>query len=147
MKLSIYFTLEELIYSSTGARLGIDNTPSQEIIDNLTALAVNVLDPLRVIVNQPIHVDSGYRCPELNAAVGGEHDSQHLTGQAADLILLDMNVFTFNRIIRDPVSKIPFDQLINEYGRWNHVSYNPNAAGRKMCLKINKGTGYVGDPI
>jgi len=146
MQLSIYFSLEELIYSSTGARLGIDNTPSLEIINNLTALAVNVLDPLRVIVNQPIHVDSAYRCPELNAAVGGEHNSQHLPGQAADLIVPGIDVLTFNQIIRNPANKIPFDQLINEYGRWNHVSYNPNAAGRKMCLKINKGTGYVGDP-
>jgi hypothetical protein len=147
MMLSIYFSLEELIFSSTGERLGIDNTPPNQVIINLKHLALFVLDPLRVLVGRPIHVDSGYRCPELNKAVGGAWNSQHLEGNAADLIIPDISVLTFNQIIRNPVNKIPFDQLINEYGRWNHVSYNGEAAGRKMCLKINKGTGYVGDPI
>ena len=145
MQLSTYFSLEELTFSSTGARLGIDNTPSQEIIDNLKNLAIYVLDPIRILIGVPIHIDSGYRCPELNAAVGGASNSQHLEGKAADMIVPGHTVLNINRIIKNPSLNIPFDQLINEYGRWNHVSYN-GAQVRKECLKINTGTGYLPDP-
>ena len=66
-----YFTIEELTRSTTARQRGIDNTPSQQVIDNLTALVNNVLDPLRQAWGKPIHVNSGYRCPALNKAVGG----------------------------------------------------------------------------
>ena len=80
-----YFTIEELTRSTTARQRGIDNTPSQQVIDNLTALVNNVLDPLRQAWGKPIHVNSGYRCPALNKAVGGVPHSQHMLGEAADI--------------------------------------------------------------
>ena len=147
MMLSIYFSLEELTFSSTGARLGIDNTPPPEIITNLTNLALYILDPLRELINMPIHVDSGYRCWPINAAVGGSKTSQHPEGKAADLIVPGLSVIDFNKIIKDAALNkgLPVDQLIREYDRWNHVSYNVGA-NRCQFLQIHTGTSYLPDP-
>ena len=80
-----YFTIKELTRSTTAQLRGIDNTPSQQVINNLTALVENVLDPLREAWGAPIHVNSGYRCPALNKAVSGVPASQHMLGEAADI--------------------------------------------------------------
>lgn len=80
-----YFTVEELCYSATAKRLGIDNSPNKEVVENLNKLVENVLDPLREKYGKPIMVSSGYRCEKLNKAVGGAAKSQHLTGKAADI--------------------------------------------------------------
>lgn len=80
-----HFTLQELTRSATARRLGIDNTPPDEAVKNLTALVDNVLDPLREAWGSPIHVNSGYRCPALNRAVNGAPHSQHMRGEAADI--------------------------------------------------------------
>lgn len=76
--------MEELIKSSTANRLGIDNTPSKEIISNLTELSI-LLQKIRDIYNKPIIITSGYRSTKLNKAVGGSKTSQHRLGQAADI--------------------------------------------------------------
>lgn len=81
-----YFSLTELTYSSKARELHIDNTPfSYSIIDNLTNLIENLLDPVREMWGKPLHVNSGYRCLALNKAVGGKPTSQHLKGEAADI--------------------------------------------------------------
>ena len=80
-----HFTIHELTRSATADRKGIDNTPSKQVIENLTALVDNVLDPLREAWGKPIHVNSGFRSPELNRAVGGVPGSQHMKGEAADI--------------------------------------------------------------
>lgn len=131
-----HFTIDELSRSATATRRGIDNTPTREAIGNLTALVDNVLDPLREAWGKPIRVNSGYRCPALNRAVGGSATSQHLTGQAADITAGGVSE---NRRLFDLIRRLrlPFDQLIWENGgAWVHVSHGPRH--RRQVLSIGK---------
>ena len=131
-----YFTINELTKSSTAKRLGIDNTPPQEIKDNLSKLIDNILDPLREAYQQPIIVSSGYRCKALNKAVGGAASSQHCLGMAADIHTIS-NTKESNKKLFELIKslKLPFDQLINEYNyTWIHVSYSPR--NRRQILNI-----------
>ena len=130
MKLSKNFTLEELTFSITANNHGLNNTPNAEAKAALKRLAVEVLQPIRDAYGQPIIVSSGYRCPALNAAVGGVKNSQHVLGQAADIKAVNpkANGILFN-FIRELVEdgKLKVGQLIWEYGtksrpNWIHVS-------------------------
>ena len=85
MMLTPHFALDEFIVSQEAARRGIDNTPPAEVVDRLRHTAVG-LEGVRIRLGAPIHISSGYRCSELNAAVGGAATSDHLTGDAADFI-------------------------------------------------------------
>jgi zinc D-Ala-D-Ala carboxypeptidase len=114
-----HFTLEELLQSQTGARLGIDNAPPPPALADLRRLVTLVLDPLREHLGKVLHVDSGYRCPALNKAIGGAEHSQHMLGQAADLVCPGMDPYDLCQLIA--ASSLPFDQLIYE-GTWAHVS-------------------------
>ncbi len=84
-KLSANFSLNELTKSETAIRNGLDNTPTQEVVDNLRTLCENVLQPVREGYGVAVKVNSGYRAPEVNAAVGGSRTSDHCKGQAADI--------------------------------------------------------------
>lgn len=129
-----YFTIEELTRSATATTRGIDNTPTPEIKANLERLVDKVLDGLREIYGKPITVNSGYRCPELNKAVGGSKTSDHVKGFAADLTggSKQENEKIFN-IIRD---NFTWTQLINERDfSWVHVSYDPNRI-KNQVLKM-----------
>lgn len=133
-----YFTIEELTRSATATARGIDNTPTPEIKANLERLVDKVLDGLREIYGKPITVNSGYRCPELNKAVGGSKTSDHVNGFSVDITASckKENAILF-QIIKD---NFDFDQLIwekgnSEYPDWVHVSYNPNRL-RKQVLKM-----------
>lgn len=118
MNLTEHFTLEELIASVKGSALGIDNTPSEIIAGNLKLVA-EALEEVRAFLIAPLHVNSGYRCPLLNAAVGGAHNSRHMLGLAADFIAPDFG--TPLEICRAIVaSGIVFDQLIYEH-TWVHL--------------------------
>ena len=131
-----HFKLREFVKSSTAKRLGISNIPNSEEIDNIEKLVVNILDPLREAYGKPIIITSGFRCEELNRAVKGVSNSQHRTGQAADIITVEdtseENKKLFDLII---ALNLPFDQLINEHNfDWIHVSYSPRK--RKQILNI-----------
>lgn len=129
-----FFTKSELTRSDTARILKIDNTPTPEALAALDALMWNVLDPIRRMWGKPIIVNSGYRCPKLNAAIGGSATSQHMKGEAADITAGDP---TKNKELFDMIaqSAIPFDQLIDEKNyRWIHVSYRPN--GRRNILHL-----------
>ena len=120
-----HFSIAELTRSNTASARGIDNTPSPEIVENLTALVENVLDPLREAWGKPIHVNSGYRCPALNKAVNGAAHSQHMLGQAADITAgsTKENARLY-RLVKE--LNLPVDQAIDEYGfKWLHLSYGP----------------------
>ena len=108
-----YFTINELTRSTPARLNGIDNTPSQQVINYLTALVDNVLDPLREAWGKPIHVNSGYRCQALNKAVGGVPASQHMRGEAADITAgsreANRQLYSLMRQL-----KLPVDQAINE---------------------------------
>ena len=85
MQLSAHFTLQELTRSATAERLNIQNAFTADVVDNLQRLCTEVLEPLRAHLGHPITINSGYRCPALNKAVGGVQNSFHLTGRAADI--------------------------------------------------------------
>lgn len=127
--LSDNFTLEELISSNTAKAKGIDNTPGAIEKQNLKLLAQTVLQPIRDKYGKPISVTSGYRCPKLNAAVGGSKTSQHLKGQAADIKCTATSKAELFNLIKDMINKgeLTVGQLIWEYGtkkepNWIHVS-------------------------
>lgn len=129
-----YFTIKELTKSLTADVKGIDNTPTPEIERNLTMLVDNVLDPLREIYGKPITVNSGYRCPKVNKAVGGSATSDHVKGFAADITggSKEENERLFNIIKHN----FHFSQLIDEKNfSWVHVSYNPNNL-KNQTLKL-----------
>lgn len=120
-----YFTMNELTYSATARQRGIRNVPNAEQEANLRKLVDNLLDPIRQRWGKPIFVTSGFRCPELNKAVGGVRNSEHLTGCAADITLNSKSdnerLFKMIRHQKD----LQWRQLINEgKGRWIHISYN-----------------------
>ena len=122
------FTVDELCRSKTAQRRGIDNTPTPSIRVNLEKLIANVLQPLRDKYGKPIIVDSGYRCPKLNQAVGGAKTSQHLYGQAVDIHSVSDSVKD-NKELFDLAKQmienkeIIVGQLINEYNyNWIHIS-------------------------
>jgi len=139
MKLSEHFSLQEMTKSQTGERKGIENTPGPKEIENLKQLCENVLEKIRINFGRPVVVNSGYRGPKLNKAIGGARNSQHLTGQAADIEIPGMD----NKILFCWIkNNLNFDQLILEYYKpgipdsgWVHVSWN-NKGNRKQAITI-----------
>jgi len=141
VNLTEHFTLEELCFSSTAERLGIDNTPAEDIVANLNVLARG-LEQVRALLGKPMHIDSGYRCVALNSAVKGAQDSAHLRGFAADFICPEFGEpLSVARAISD--SAIVFDQCIQE-GTWVHVSFDPRARKEIMTAHFGpNGTTYT----
>ena len=137
--ISEHISYKEGVHSITAMRRGIDNTPNDDQLSNMELVAEEVFEPLRVYVNGPIKINSFFRCPELNKAIGGSGKSQHCQGQAIDLD------DTFGRATNAEMyhfirEKLNFDQLIWEFGDddnpdWIHVSYVSPEDNRKRCLK------------
>lgn len=142
MELSPHFTLAEFVRSSLATRKGIDNTPSAATIENLKALCLNVLEPLRASLKKPVRISSGYRSPILNKAVGGSRSSQHMFGLAADIYVDGMSTEElFQYIIHN---QIPFDQLIQEFDSWVHISWSDSLRKQKLrATKQDKKTIYT----
>jgi hypothetical protein len=137
MKLSPNFTLEELTHSEIAERQGLDNTPDAIITANLTRLA-KFLEEVRRVVGKPIMVNSAYRSPKVNEAVGSKPTSQHCNGCAADIKVPGL---TPNDIVNFVIkSNIEYDQLIREFDSWVHISIPNNVADkpRKQVLIIDK---------
>lgn len=122
---SDFFTLEEFTRSSTAKRLKIDNTPNDDIIRNIQYGVQMVLDPLRRILQAPITINSGYRCQELNKAVGGVANSWHTKGNAADIRVKDEEeAKTIFQILKTLPS---VDTVLFEHSRnsiWMHVQWD-----------------------
>ena len=135
MKLSPHFSLEELTHSDTAVRLGIDNTPTVEIIDNLTFLA-NELEYVRTILGHPMLISSGFRSHVLNNHLGSKRTSSHTKGLAVDFICPS---FGNPRSVCDAIvsANINYDQVILEYDRWVHLSFTQGEP-RKEALIIDK---------
>ncbi len=144
-QLTDHWNLSELVITQHRAYLELNRNPSAHVVDNLTKFATNILEPLRVLNNSPLHANSGYRCKELNHAVGGADNSQHICGAvnkqveaAADIIDAKNGNLRLFELIR--ASKLPFDQLITECPNangvpaWIHISWNPTR-NRRMVLK------------
>ena len=130
MNLTKNFTLSEMLKSETALRHDMDNTPTQDVISNLQALAVNVLQPVREHFAKGIKVNSGYRSPDVNAKVGGSRTSDHCQGMAADIEIPGVP----NHELAEYIAKnYKFTQVILEFytqgipdSGWVHVSYNPS---------------------
>lgn len=135
--LSKNFTLDELVYSETARKHHMPNVPDNQVVVNLTWLVMKVLQPLRTWWGKPISIGSGYRCVALNAMVGGVPDSQHVTGEAADLCI-DGDKEKGRKWFEWIKKNCEFDQLIWEKNAktgnyWVHVSYR-KTGNRKMVV-------------
>ena len=134
-----YFTIEELCASDTAERKKIDNTPNADARLRMQRLIEQLLDPIRAAWGGPISVNSGYRSPALNKAVGGVSNSQHMKGEAADITVGSAgdNKRLFDKIVElQKAGKIAFDQLIDESNYdWVHVSYR-SGKNRNQILHL-----------
>ena len=127
MKL-INFKISEFLKSDTAVKYNIDNIPDFSSLDNILDLII------RNLFNLPVIITSGYRCGKLNKIVGGSSNSQHLIGCAADFKINSLKPYEIIEKIKN--SNIQYDQLINEYDKWVHISYRKNK-NRKQIIKIN----------
>lgn len=137
MNLSAHVTLAEFQDSSTATTHGINNKMNESQIASAKLLCENVFEPLRIYLNTPIKISSGFRSVQLNKMIKGSSTSQHTKGEAMDL-QIGANGFFF---IKD---KLDFDQLIWEFGNdenpsWIHVSFS--SKNRKQVLKATKKNG------
>jgi hypothetical protein len=163
MKLSKNFTLAELLESQTALQSGFKEqfNPPEEVITSLRLLVEEVLQPLRDHLGLPIRITSGYRCPRLNARIGGAskiingarvQTSDHVHGRAADIKLV-VNGETRNDLLLKALKELihekglKFDQLISEFGtptnpQWIHISYRYND-NRNQILRKAQGKPYL----
>ena len=141
MKLSKNFTYEELIHSNVAERKGLKNRPKtkeeeKKVIENLRALCIEVLQPLRDYLGKPVVISSGYRSEELNRMVGGVKGSQHLRGEAADIQV--ENTEHLLKIMHFIMDETDFDQLIWERDKagtqWVHVSYRRYGVNKHQVM-------------
>ena len=143
--ISKHISYREGTLSTTAIRLGIDNTPNDEQLGNMELISEKIFEPLRKWVGGPIKINSFFRCPELNKAIGGSSKSQHCKGQAIDID------DTFGKCTNAEMyhfikEHLDFDQMIWEFGddsnpNWVHVSYVSPEANRRRCLKAHRNPG------
>ena len=143
--ISNHISYKEGVYSTTATRRGIDNTPNEEQLSNMEKIADKVFEPLRIYVGGPIKINSFFRCPELNKAIGGSSKSQHCKGQAVDIddTYGKMSNAEMYHWIKEHLN---FDQMIWEFGTddnpdWIHVSYVSLKDNRNRCLKAYRENG------
>jgi hypothetical protein len=144
MSLSPHFNLREFTKSQTAEKYQLYNIPREEAeIANLKALATHVLEPVRALTRGFVVITSGFRCVTLNRLVGGAVTSQHLYGEAADIIVRGMPVFDAASLIHAAADTIPFDQLIYEarlrddvWTEWMHISHRRLGLNRRETLSI-----------
>lgn len=140
MKLSPNFTLEEMTRSELALRLGLYNVPNAEEMANLRSLCLTLLEPCRAILNVPMHINSGFRSPQVNAAVGGAASSAHMDGRAADFVPVGMPLRVAFDTLR--TSGLQFDQLITECDAWLHISIP--AMGKAPRCEVLSASGSPG---
>jgi putative chitinase len=134
MQLTDHFSWDEAVFSSTALRLGIKNDIPATLSDNVFA-AANGMEAVRALLGQPVHVDSWYRCAELNHAVGGASASAHMLGYAVDFTC---GAFGTPLEICKAIaaSDIRFDKCIQE-GQWVHISFDPKASRMLMTAHFD----------
>tara|TARA_R100000773_G_C4149664_1_gene72330 strand:+ start:127 stop:585 length:459 start_codon:yes stop_codon:yes gene_type:complete len=145
MKISKHVSYKEGVRSNTATRRGIDNTPTDDHLHFMEIIAHEIFEPLREWVGGPIKINSFYRSPDLNTAIGGSAMSQHCKGQAMDIddtFGYKTNAEMFKWIKEN----LNFDQMIWEFGNdnnpdWVHISYVSEAKNRNRCLKAYKEKG------
>ena len=146
MKLSDNLLLAEVIKSNTAIKYGIDNSPTEEHLENLKAIAQDVFQRVREHFGKAIYVSSGYRSEALNERIGGSSTSQHCKGEALDLDAQVYGGLTNAQLFSYIEEWITFDQLIWEFGSntepdWIHVSYKKDGNNRGQKLVAYKKDG------
>lgn len=132
------FKYSEFTYSETALKHKIDNSIKHvHVRNNIKALVINILQPLRDYLGVSININSGYRCLKLNELVGGKPTSQHVHGEACDFIVEDYEPIEIARLIVE--LKLPFDQL-GVYDSFIHVSYSSRERGQVFYDKSYKGS-------
>ena len=144
-RISEHVSLKEGIKSHTATRLSIDNTPRDLDLINMTTIANKVFEPLRKWVGGPIAINSFYRSPKLNSAIGGSTSSQHCIGCAID-IDDKYGCKSNSQMFKYIKNNLDYDQLIWEFGDdknpdWIHVSYVSEDINRRRCLQAYKENG------
>lgn len=141
-KLSEHFTLEELTFSATAQRKQIDNKPPADVLENMKRLAAGLEEVRAALGNKPMRINSGYRSPKLNRAVGGARLSAHMAGYAADFVCPDFG--SPLKIVKAlAATGIQFDKLIQE-GTWVHISFAPEARRQLLTAHFGpNGTSYT----
>lgn len=147
-KLSEHFTLSEFCRSDTATRLGLTNNPTTpQQMEAMIALCKNILEPLRVHLGKPVRINSGFRSPKVNKAVGGAKNSQHMKGEAADIECDHMQNDELVAVIMD--LELPYDQLILEhcdpnvpFSGWVHVSHS--LYNRKQNFTVDNNAPHPG---
>lgn len=130
MKLSDNFSLEEFLVSQTAERNGIDMTPDDLVVENIQKLVDTCLQPLRIALGSVIYISSGYRPRILNTLIGGSITSAHMSGSAADFRAAK---YTPLEVCAMAVKlELPFDQVINEFGRWVHLGISDKLRGETL---------------
>lgn len=141
MRLSEHFSIEEMTASQSAARLGLDNIPSPEIIEQLRETAALLEQVRSLLGGKPITVTSGYRSSAVNVAAGGVATSAHCFGRAADFICPSFgSPLAVCKAISQ--SDIRFDQLIFEFGAWTHIAWSPGIPRRQVLTIDGAGTRY-----
>ena len=143
--ISNHISYKEGTHSNTATRRNIDNIPNDYQLANMNAVALNIFEPLREWAGGPIKINSFFRSPDLNAAIGGSSKSQHCEGRAIDVddtFGNKTNAEMYNYIKEN----LNFDQLIWEFGNNTnpdcvHVSYVSNDQNRNRCLKAERVNG------
>lgn len=130
---NLNFKISELIQSDTAIKHNINNMPDINSLDNMLELIVYCIQPVRDKIKKPMIITSGYRNAQVNKLVGGASNSQHTNGQAVDFKISGMTPSQIVDFIKN--SGIEFDQLINEYDKWVHISYN-KGKNRKQILNF-----------
>lgn len=153
-RLTTNFTLEELIVSPTAKRLGLSNVPSAEHIANMKYVCEMILEPVRAHFGKPVKINSSYRAPLVNKAVGGSTTSQHSNGEAVDFEIEGVS----NKAVADWVAdNLEFDQVILEFysardgtnSGWVHASIKRRGGNRKerLIATKSKSGGTVYTPV
>lgn len=132
---NLNFLMSELIHSDTAILHKVNNMPDVNSLDNLLNLIFYVLQPIRDRLQKPMVITSGYRSKVLNRLVNGSSTSQHTNGMAADFKVPGMTVKEVIKVIK--AMNIEYDQLINEYNQWVHISFNKQN-NRNQYLEIKK---------
>lgn len=130
--MNLNFSISELCKSNIAKQKNIRNTPNLNELDNILNLIVYCIQPIRDYIKKPMIISSGYRSFALNKEVGGKYNSQHCKGQAVDFTIKGLSISEIITKIRQ--SGIEFDQIINEYDKWVHISF-VKGNNRRQVLK------------
>jgi len=142
VQLSLHFRLSECLASEAAMRLGLDNSPSPDVVTHLRMSAHGLWEPIRALLNVPIVVSSGYRAPLVNRAIGGSPTSVHCFGYALDCRAAGMRLAEAMQTVVDHGPN--FDQAIFEFGRWLHLGWqSPAGRQRRQALMIFEPNRYL----